>query len=177
MTKNMVTTDTRNNVIVIIILIATATLVSTFVLVFATSILNLAQHGENTVNMVGKSVAGNVSQSAEINRLNLMQFNKSMTDVIKSNDEIVQSNNNSINNLTDIVHNFNIANSKYLNSVNNNTGANSKLLNLIVKELQNISKKLDMVPVTPIPQPNPNCTIKTPGVCIGPNGNIIVNHK
>lgn len=182
----MVDGDTRNNLIVIIILIATAIIITAFVAVFYGNIADLAQSGESTINTVGKSVAGNISLSAEVNKLNLHQFNKSIDDVIRSNDKIVVSNNRSINNLTHIVHAFNMANSKYLGAVTNNTGANKGILMTIIHELktqtailQNISKKLDIVPVTPvvvnkngtIPQ---NCVIKTPTVCILANGGGII---
>lgn len=186
----MVDSDTRNNYIVIIILIATAIVITTFVAIFYGNIADLAKSGENTINTVGKSVAGNVSLSADVNRLNLHQFNKSIGDVVASNDRIITSNNRSINNLTTIVHDFNKANSIYLSAVTNNTGANKGILSTIISELktqtailQNISKKLDVVPVTPvvvnkngtIPQ---NCVIKTPTVCILANGGgIILNPK
>ena len=190
----MVTEETRNNVIVVIVLIAIAILIAAFIYVFSNSLLQVAQHGENTVNTIGKSVAGNVSKSADINQMNLVQFNKSMTDVIASNDRIVHSNNASINNLTAMVHNFSASNSKYLYAVTNNTSVNKISLYGIMKELkkqtlllQNISKKLDVVPVAPVvPTPINNstgdqkCMIKTPTICILPNGGGIVigtNHK
>jgi len=182
----MVTPDTRNNIIVIIVIIAVAILVSIFVVMFSNSLLQVANHGEDTINSVGKSVAGNVSEATQVNRLNLNQFNKSMTDVIQSNDNIVLSNNQSLANLTKMVDKFSTANGKYLTAVTNNTGQNKKALNSILVELKiqtailkNISKQLNMVPVAPVPTPpkDKDCIIKTPTVCITANGQIITNHK
>ena len=187
----MVTADTRNNLLVLIILIAVAVLVVAFITIFANSILQVARHGEDTVNTIGKSVAGNVSKSSDINQNNLVQFNKSMTDVIKSNDRIVQSNNETISNLTDTVKNFSKSNSKYLSGVENNTKNNRITFLDLLKEqhkttlvLQNISKQLNLVPIVPIVpnngsiNPTKDCMIKTPTVCILSNGGgIIINHK
>lgn len=164
----MVTADTRNNIIVIVVLIAIAVLIAGFMYVFSTSLLEVARHGENTVNLVGKSVAGNISNATETNSVNLLQFNRSMTDVVKST-----------NNQT-----------KYLVQFNNNSLMNRNVFTQLLDEhmktnklLAEISKKLDIVPITPI-VPTPinntqpkNCMIKTPTVCILPNGGgIIINH-
>jgi predicted PurR-regulated permease PerM len=182
----MVTQDTRNNIVVIVVIVAVAILVALFVVVFSNSLLQVANHGEETINTVGKSVAGNISKSAEISQLNLNQFNKSMSDVIKSNDNIVDSNNKSLANLTTMVNKFSKSNSVYLSAVTNNTGANKQVLLSILTELKtqtailkNISKQLNLIPVYPVPNPpkTQDCVIKTPTVCITPNGQIITNHK
>lgn len=132
----MVTPDTRNNIIVIVVIVAVAILVALFVVVFSNSLLQVADHGEKTINSIGKSVAGNVSEATAVNRLNLLQFNKSMSDVIQSNDNIVDSNNKSIANLTSMVNKFSKSNSLYLSAVTNNTGSNKQLLNDILAELK-----------------------------------------
>jgi hypothetical protein len=177
----MVNTDTRNNFIVIVVIIAVAFLVATFVYIFANSILQVANHGETTMNKIGKAVAGNVSNATQINSLNLMQFNKSMSDVIKSNGRIVASNNATIKNLTNVVHNFSDANIANGKGLRDNIANNSKLFIGLFKEqkrasdiLANISKQLKIVPVTPIPPPSPTqnktCNIYSPGFpfCILP---------
>lgn len=175
----MVTSDTRNNIVVIVVIVAVAILVSLFVVVFSNSLLQVATHGENTINTVGKSVAGNITKSAEVNELNLNQFNKSMADIVRSN-------NATIGNLTNVVHSFsdaNIHNGKDLKNVISN---NSKLFKALLDEhhkttilLTNISKQLNLIPVYPVPNPpkTQDCIIKTPTVCITPNGQIITNHK
>jgi predicted PurR-regulated permease PerM len=132
----LVTTDTRNNVIVVVVIIAIALLITTFIFLFSNSILQVAQHGENTINTVGKSVAGNISKSADINQLNLNQFNKSMTDVIASNNAIVSSNKQSLQNLSELVANFSKYNAQYLLMVGNNTGINKQSLQNILHELE-----------------------------------------
>jgi predicted PurR-regulated permease PerM len=132
----MVTPDTRNNIIVIVVIVAVAILVALFVVVFSNSLLQVANHGEDIINTVGKSVAGNVSEATAVNRLNLNQFNKSMADVIQSNNNIVESNNKSLANLTTMVNKFSKSNSLYLNAVINNTGTNKILLNEILAELK-----------------------------------------
>ena|GEM_PF-4450355 len=173
----MVDADSRNNAIVVAVIIAVAIMVTAFIYLFATSILQVAHHGEETMNSVGTSLIGNISNATEVNQMNLMQFNKSMTDVIQSNDRIVDANNQSLANLSKIVHNFSSANTAYLNVVKNNTGFNGLILAKILATLQSIDKKLDLLPVTPIPQTNQSCTIKTPKVCILPNsGGIVINH-
>jgi hypothetical protein len=177
----MVSPDTRNNFIVIVVIIAVAFLVATFVYIFANSILQVANHGETTMNKIGKAVAGNVSNATQINSLNLMQFNKSMTDVIKSNGRIVASNNATIGNLTDTVMNFSKANIANGMGLKNLIGNNTKIFAALYKEqkrasdiLQNMSKQLKIVPVTPIPTPSPTqnktCNIYSPGFpfCILP---------
>ena len=148
----MVTPDTRNNIVTLAAIIAIAILITAFIYIFSNSLMQVAQHGENTVNVIGKSVAGNVSQSAEINRLNLLQFNRSMADVITSNDRIVDSNKNAISNLSTIVQNFSKINTKYLLDVDNNITSNNDLLRKlysthqeILGTLQNISKQMSMI--------------------------------
>jgi len=133
-------------------IIAIAILITAFIYIFSNSLIQVAQHGENTVNVIGKSVAGNVSESAAINRLNLLQFNRSMADVITSNDRIVDSNKNAISNLSTIVQNFSKINTKYLLDVDNNITSNNDLLRKlysthqeILGTLQNISKQMSMI--------------------------------
>lgn len=174
----MVNPETRNNLIVVVIIVAVAILIVGFIYAFSNSLLQVAQHGENTVNLVGKSVSGNVSEATDINRLNLQQFNRSMTDVIASNDKIVVSNNNSIANLTGLVDKFSKSNSIYLGAVTNNTSANKGSLIAILTELKkqtalltSIDKKLtNTVPIVPLPPvvkpDSPDCIIKAPKICI-----------
>lgn len=156
----MVTPETRNNLVTIAAIIAIAILITAFIYIFSSSLIQVAQHGENTVNFVGKSVAGNVSKSADINRMNLYQFNRSMADVIKSNDRIVDSNRYAIDNLSSIVQNFSKLNTKYLGDATANITSNNHLLQSllathhdILETLQNISKQMSMlvgnVSVTP----------------------------
>ena len=132
--------------------IAIAILITAFIYIFSTSLIQVAQHGESTVNIIGKAVAGNVSKAADINRMNLKQFNQSMADVVKSNGKIVESNKHAISNLSTIVQNFSKVNTKYLGEVDNNITSNNKLLQqlysthtAILETLQNISKQLDMM--------------------------------
>ena len=148
----MVTQESRNNIVTIVAIIAIAILITAFIYIFSNSLIQVAQHGENTVNVIGKSVAGNVSESAAINRLNLLQFNRSMADVITSNDRIVDSNKNAISNLSTIVQNFSKINTKYLLDVDNNITSNNDLLRKlysthqeILGTLQNISKQMSMI--------------------------------
>ena len=148
----MVSPETRNNIVTIVAIIAIAILITAFIYIFSNSLIQVAQHGENTVNVIGKSVAGNVSESAAINRLNLLQFNRSMADVITSNDRIVDSNKNAISNLSTIVQNFSKINTKYLLDVDNNITSNNDLLRKlysthqeILGTLQNISKQMSMI--------------------------------
>lgn len=174
----MVNPETRNNLIVVVIIVAVAILIVGFIYAFSNSLLQVAQHGENTVNLVGKAVSGNVSEATDINRLNLQQFNRSMTDVIESNDKIVVSNNNSIANLTKLVDKFSKSNGIYLGAVTNNTSANKGSLITILTELKkqtalltSIDKKLtNTVPIVPLPPvispTDEHCVIKTPKVCI-----------
>jgi predicted PurR-regulated permease PerM len=132
----MVDNDTRNNLIIVVVLVATAILIAAFITIFSNSILDVARHGEETVNSIGKSVSGNISKSADINQLNLLQFNKSMTDVIASNDRIVHSNQQALQNLSGIVSNFSKYNAQYLLYVGNNTAANKQTLQDVLHELQ-----------------------------------------
>ena len=148
----MVTQESRNNIVTIVAIIAIAILITAFIYIFSNSLIQVAQHGENTVNVIGKSVAGNVSESAAINKLNLQQFNRSMADVIKSNDRIVDSNKKAISNLSTIVQNFSKINTKYLLEVDNNITSNNDLLHKlysthqeILGTLQNISKQMSMI--------------------------------
>jgi len=148
----LVSPETRNNIVTIVAIIAIAILITAFIYIFSNSLIQVAQHGENTVNVIGKSVAGNVSESAAINRLNLLQFNRSMADVITSNDRIVDSNKNAISNLSTIVQNFSKINTKYLLDVDNNITSNNDLLRKlysthqeILGTLQNISKQMSMI--------------------------------
>ena len=148
----MVTPDTRNNIVTLAAIIAIAILITAFIYIFSNSLMQVAQHGENTVNVIGKSVAGNVSESAAINKLNLQQFNRSMADVIQSNDRIVDSNKKAISNLSTIVQNFSKINTKYLLEVDNNITSNNDLLHKlysthqeILGTLQNISKQMSMI--------------------------------
>lgn len=148
----MVTPESRNNIVTIVAIIAIAILITAFIYIFSSSLIQVAQHGENTVNVIGKSVAGNVSKSADINRLNLLQFNRSMTDVITSNDNIVKSNNASIANLSSLVKNFSAANTKYLASLDTTIAKNKLTFNDLLKEQKRasdylviISKQLSML--------------------------------
>ena len=124
----MVTPDTRNNIMTLAAIVAIAILITAFIYIFSSSLIQVAQHGEQTLNIIGKSVAGNVSKAADVNQLNLKQFNQSMADVIQSNDRIVSSNKQSITNLSTIVQNFSKINTKYLGEVDNNITSNNKLL-------------------------------------------------
>jgi len=139
----LVSPETRNNIVTIVAIIAIAILITAFIYIFSNSLMQVAQHGENTVNVIGKSVAGNVSQSAEINRLNLLQFNRSMTDVITSNDNIVKSNNASIGNLSALVKNFSAANTKYLASLDTTIAKNKLTFNDLLKEQKRASDFLE----------------------------------
>ena len=132
--------------------IAIAILITAFIYIFSSSLIQVAQHGESTVNIIGKAVAGNVSKAADINKMNLVQFNQSMADVVKSNGRIVESNEHAISNLSGIVQNFSRINTKYLGEVDNNITSNNNILQKlysthkeILESLQNISKQLDMM--------------------------------
>ena len=101
------------------------------------------------MNRIGKQLVGNISNATQINTLNLQQFNRSMADVVESNDEIVVSNNATINNLTKVVEGFskaNIANGKTLKDlIANNSHTFAELLAEQHKTsliLANISKQL-----------------------------------
>lgn len=155
----MVSPETRNNIVTIVAIIAIAVLITTFIFIFSNSLLEVAHHGEQTLNDIGKAVAGNVSKSAEINQMNLLQFNRSMADVIASNDKIVASNNQSINTLSQIVQNFSESNTKYLSNVDQNISKNRITFDQLLKEqkhtsaiLVNISKQL--AGIVTIPEPN-----------------------
>ena len=171
----MVSTETRNNIVTIVAIIAIAVLITTFIFIFSNSLLEVAQHGERTVNDIGKAVAGNVSKSADINQMNLIQFNRSMNDVIASNDKIVASNKASIANLSQIVTNFSASNTKYLSNVDQNISKNRVTFDLLLKEqkhtsaiLVNISKQLAGI----VTIPEPNNTTNTTGL-----NPLTTNHK
>ena len=162
----MVTPDTRNNVVTLVAIASIAILITAFIYIFSTSLIQVAQHGESTVNIIGKAVAGNVSKAADINRMNLVQFNQSMADVVKSNGKIVESNKHAISNLSSIVQNFSKINTKYLGEVDNNITSNNGLLQKlyathkdILESLQNISKQLAMMMIATTTAGNSTTTI------------------
>ena len=178
----MVTPDTRNNIMTLAAIVAIAILITAFIYIFSSSLIQVAQHGEQTLNIIGKSVAGNVSKAADVNQLNLKQFNQSMADVIQSNDRIVSSNKQSITNLSTIVQNFSKINTKYLGEVDNNITSNNKLLQqlysthtAILGTLQNISKQMSML-VGNVSVTVPSDINETTGKPIIPSSSII-NHK
>jgi hypothetical protein len=145
----LVTNDDRNNLLIIIVVITTVIIATFLINGFISKMQQVTDHGEKTMDRIGSQLVGNISNATQVNTLNLIQFNKSMGDVVKSNDEIVRSNNATISKLTEVVHNFseaNIANGKALKETISN---NSKTFQALLIEqhkttlvLVNISKQL-----------------------------------
>lgn len=151
----MVTNDDRNNLLIIIVVITTVIIATFLINGFIAKMQQITEHGERTMNTIGKQLVGNISNATQINTLNLQQFNQSMADVVESNDEIVVSNNATINNLTKVVEGFskaNVANGKTLKDlIANNSHTFAALLAEQHKTsliLANISKQLDKMTTT-----------------------------
>jgi flagellar biosynthesis/type III secretory pathway chaperone len=145
----LVTNDDRNNLLIIIIVITTVVIAAFLINGFITKMQQITEHGEQTMNKIGKQLVGNISNATQINTLNLFQFNKSMGDVVSSNDQIVRSNNATIGKLTDVVHNFSQANIKNGRSLADNIAHNTQTFLALLKEqhdatvyLGHISKQL-----------------------------------
>src|SRR5215212_8796156 len=143
----MVSNDDRNNLLIVIIVISTVVIATFLINHFISKIEQVTDHGEKTMDRIGKQLVGNISNATQINTLNLQQFNKSMVDVVRSNDQIVRSNNATIGNLTDVVHNFSDANIANGKALKDNIANNTKLFLALLKEqhqttlvAQNISK-------------------------------------
>lgn len=145
----MVTNDDRNNLLIIIIVITTVVIATFLINGFMAKMQQITDHGEQTMNRIGSQLVGNISNATKVNTLNLQQFNRSMGDVVESNDLIVASNNATINNLTDVVHNFSSANIANGKALKDNIANNTKTFLALLKEqhdatvyLGHISKQL-----------------------------------
>src|SRR5215212_3795001 len=145
----MVSNDDRNNLLIVIVVISTVLIATFLINGFISKMEQVTDHGEKTMDRIGKQLVGNISNATQVNTLNLIQFNKSMSDVVKSNDQIVRSNNATIGTLTEVVHNFSEANIANGKALKDNIANNSKTFKALLEEqhkttsvLSNISKQL-----------------------------------
>jgi flagellar biosynthesis/type III secretory pathway chaperone len=145
----LVTNDDRNNLLIIIVVITTVVIATFLINGFISKMQQITDHGEQTMNRIGTQLVGNISNATKVNTLNLFQFNKSMADVVTSNDKIVASNNVTIGKLTDVVHNFSAANIANGKALKDNIANNTKTFLALLKEqhdatvyLGHISKQL-----------------------------------
>ena len=74
----MVSNDTRNNLIVIIVIVGVAALVTGFIAQFSATVLFVANNAQQTVHMVGSDLVGNISKLNTDQRNSLTALNRTM---------------------------------------------------------------------------------------------------
>jgi hypothetical protein len=182
----MVTAEDRNNFVIVVVILATAIVSGILISGFIDKMQQVSNHGERTMDKIGNkttksldTLVSNVTNATAKSSHNSMMIISSMNNM-----------SNTINgSITNLDKNVKLFQTQNVGGISNMTGTIASLIAIFQHQvyeqhqtnlwLSNISKQLQIVPVTPIPQPSNNtgCTIKTPNVCILPNGGGIIIGK
>jgi hypothetical protein len=173
----VVTSDTRNNLIIVIVLMAMALMVTVLISNFIANMERVTKHGEKTVDEMGTNLINNVTQAT-----NRSSNNSKM--IVSALNNVSKNNNASITVLANILDNFSTTSRANLEEVNNNSQTNKIINQQNLKQNQrtnlllgNVTKQLSILPVTPIPYnpQNKTCNLYSIGFpfCILPSNHPI----